>query len=60
MSMINEELRKQQEKDVGAAIRKVLGDDVPVIKPGDAVDTEEDRRARIDRLNEQIKALDPK
>ena len=58
MSMINEELRKQQEKDVGAAIRKVLGDDVPVIKSGD-IDAEE-RKARIDRLNAQIKALEGK
>jgi hypothetical protein len=31
MSMINEELQRQQDKDIGAAIRKVFGDGVPTI-----------------------------
>lgn len=50
MSQINEELQKQQSADFGAAVRKVLGDHVPVIPPGnpDAIE-----RRMID-LNRQI------
>ena len=35
MSMINEELQKQQDADIGAAIKKVLGAQTAVINAGE-------------------------
>lgn len=57
MSEISKELQAQQDKDVGAIVKKLFGDDVPAI---DAKQVNEEERKRlqatIDRLNGVIDA----
>lgn len=50
MSMINEELQRQQDKDIGAAIRKVFGDGVPTIDAKEIEAQEEARKSLDEKL----------
>lgn len=59
MSMISKELQEQQDKDVGAAFKKIFGEDTPVIDAQKINDEERKslERKAIERLNKQIDAL---
>lgn len=61
MSMINEELQKQQDKDIGAAMRKVFGEDTPTI---DANQINEQERIAAEKAallaKERLRALQSK
>jgi hypothetical protein len=50
MSMINEELRRQQSKDIGEALKKVFGDKIETLPPNDPALVEE----RIAELNRRM------
>lgn len=58
MSQINEELQRQQDKDIGAAIRKVFGDDAPSID-AEQINAEEREKAEL-LAKERLRAIQAK